>query len=161
LRYFNPIGAHPSAHIGELPIGVPNNLVPYITQTAAGLRSELVVFGDDYPTPDGTCLRDFIHVMDLAEAHVSALKHLVNRAGSTFYDVFNVGTGQGNSVLELLKMFESVTGQPLNYRIGPRRAGDVAAVYADAGKIGEKLGWTARRPLKEALEDAWRWQRTL
>lgn len=161
LRYFNPIGAHPSAHIGELPIGVPNNLVPYITQTAAGLRSELVVFGDDYPTPDGTCLRDFIHVMDLAEAHVSALKHLVNHAGSTFYDVFNVGTGQGNSVLELLKMFESVTGQPLNYRIGPRRAGDVAAVYADAGKIGEKLGWTARRPLQEALEDAWRWQRTL
>lgn len=161
LRYFNPIGAHPSALIGELPIGVPNNLVPYITQTAAGRRAELVVFGDDYPTPDGTCLRDFIHVMDLAEAHVSALQHLVNHAGNTFYDVFNVGTGHGNSVLELLKMFESVSGQPLNFRIGPRRVGDVAAVYADAEKIHNKLGWKARRPLWEALEDAWRWQMTL
>jgi UDP-glucose 4-epimerase len=161
LRYFNPIGAHPSAYIGELPIGVPNNLVPYITQTAAGLRPALTVFGSDYPTPDGTCLRDFIHVMDLAEAHVAAMKYLINNAAPTIYDVFNVGTGHGNSVLELIKMFEDVSGQPLNYSIGERRDGDVAAVYADATKINGRLGWTAQRSLQEALEDAWRWQLSL
>ena len=161
LRYFNPIGAHPSAYIGELPIGVPNNLVPYITQTAAGLRPALTVFGNDYPTPDGSCLRDFIHVMDLAEAHVAAMKYLINNAVPTIYDVFNVGTGHGNSVLELIKMFEAVSGQPLNYSIGDRREGDVAAVYADATKINDLLGWTAKRNLREALEDAWRWQQSL
>lgn len=161
LRYFNPIGAHPTAHIGELPIGVPNNLVPFITQTAAGLRPSLTVFGNDYPTPDGTCLRDFIHVMDLAEAHVAAMKYLINHASSTLYDVFNVGTGQGNSVLEIIELFETVSGKALNYRIGERRDGDVAAVYADAGKIRERLDWAAKRSLREALEDAWRWQETL
>lgn len=161
LRYFNPIGAHPSAYIGELPIGVPNNLVPFITQTAAGQRPTLTVFGNDYPTPDGTCLRDFIHVMDLAEAHVAALQFLIKSSLSTFYDVFNVGTGRAVSVLELIKLFESVSGQPLNYRIGERRAGDVTAVYADAAKIREHLGWQAKRSMREALEDAWRWQQTL
>ncbi|HRI60054.1 MAG TPA: UDP-glucose 4-epimerase GalE [Saprospiraceae bacterium] len=161
LRYFNPIGAHPSANIGELPIGVPNNLVPFITQTAAGVRRELTVFGTDYPTPDGSCLRDFIHVMDLAEAHVAALKYLLNNTAPTIYDVFNVGTGHGNSVLEIIKTFEEVSSRPLNYRIGERRVGDVAAVYADVTKIRERLGWQAKRSLREALVDAWRWQQTL
>ena len=158
LRYFNPIGAHPSAHIGELPLGVPNNLVPYITQTAAGIRQQLTVFGDDYPTPDGTCIRDFIHVMDLAEAHVAALRALQTPDPGSSYEVFNVGTGQGNSVLELIRTFEEVSGKPLNYRIGPRRAGDITAVYADATKVQERLGWMAKRSLREALADAWRWQ---
>lgn len=161
LRYFNPIGAHPSAYIGELPIGVPNNLVPYITQTAAGLRPALTVFGDDYPTPDGSCLRDFIHVMDLAEAHVAAMQFLINSRKSTFYDVFNVGTGQGSSVMELIRIFEDISGRPLNYRIGERRPGDVAAVYADVNKIRDEIGWEARRNMREALEDAWRWQQSL
>ncbi|TNE58068.1 MAG: UDP-glucose 4-epimerase GalE [Bacteroidetes bacterium] len=161
LRYFNPIGAHPSAQIGELPLGVPNNLVPYITQTAAGIREQLTIFGDDYPTPDGTCIRDFIHVMDLAEAHVSALQALQVINTTSHYDIFNVGTGQGNSVLELVRTFESVSGQPLNYRIGPRRAGDITAVFADATKVNTRLGWKAKRSLKEALADAWRWQQHL
>ncbi len=162
LRYFNPIGAHPSAHIGELPIGTPNNLVPYITQTAAGLRPELVIFGNDYPTPDGTCIRDYIHVMDLAEAHVAALNSL-RRLGTlaTHYDVFNIGTGQGASVLEVVRTFEKVTGCTLPCRIGPRRSGDVAAVYADATKAHEHLGWKAQRTLSEALADAWRWEQRL
>jgi len=161
LRYFNPIGAHSSVNIGELPIGVPNNLVPFITQAAAGLRPSLTVFGNDYPTPDGTCLRDFVHVMDLAEAHVAALRFLINNTKTTVYDVFNVGTGQGASVLELIKTFETISGKPLNYRIGERRPGDVASVYADVSKIREKLGWSAKRSMQEALEDAWRWQQSL
>lgn len=162
LRYFNPIGAHPSAQIGELPLGVPSNLVPFITQTAAGLRALLTVFGNDYPTPDGSCIRDYIHVMDLAEAHVSALQALGQMTGAgSHYDVFNIGSGQGNSVLELIRTFENVSGQPLNYRIGPRRAGDVTAVYADATKAREQLGWMAKRSLHEALEDAWRWEKRL
>jgi len=161
LRYFNPIGAHPSALIGELPLGVPANLVPYITQTAAGIREQLTIFGDDYPTPDGTCIRDYIHVMDLAEAHVAALQALQQQAVGSHYDVFNVGTGQGHSVLELVRSFEAVSGRPLNYRIGPRRPGDITAVYADASKINRELGWTAKRSLREALEDAWRWEQHL
>jgi len=162
LRYFNPIGAHPSAQIGELPLGIPSNLVPYLLQTASGLRQQLTVFGDDYPTPDGTCIRDYIHVMDLAEAHVSALQALGQMTGAgSHYDVFNIGAGQGNSVLELIRTFESVSGQALNYRIGPRRAGDVTAVYADATKAREQLGWTAKRSLREALEDSWRWEQML
>lgn len=162
LRYFNPIGAHPSAHIGELPLGVPGNLVPFITQTAAGLRPSLTIFGDDYPTPDGTCVRDYIHVMDLAEAHVAALQQLTAPQPETSnYQVFNLGTGQGNSVLELIKTFEEVSGQPLNYQIGPRRPGDISAVYADATKVRAGLGWTASRSLREALADAWRWQQSL
>ncbi len=161
LRYFNPIGAHSSANIGELPIGVPNNLVPFITQAAAGLRPALTVFGNDYDTPDGTCLRDFIHVMDLAESHVAALQFLIKSKESRAYDVFNVGTGQGASVLELIKTFEDISGQPLNYHFGKRRPGDVAAVYADVTKIRERLGWSAKRSMREALEDAWRWQQSL
>lgn len=161
LRYFNPIGAHPSAHIGELPLGVPNNLVPFITQTAAGMRPMLTVFGQDYPTPDGTCLRDYIHVMDLAEAHVAAMQYLLKQNEPTIYEVFNVGMGRGVSVLELVKTFEMVSGMPLNYRIGERRPGDVAAVYADVSKIRTQLGWSARREVEEALRDAWRWQQCL
>ena len=162
LRYFNPIGAHPSSHIGELPLGVPSNLVPFITQTAAGIRESLTVFGKDYPTPDGTCIRDYIHVMDLAEAHVAALQNLFAATEkSENYQVFNVGTGQGNSVLELIKTFEEVSEKPLNYQIGPRRPGDISAVYADATKVREGLGWTAKRSLREALTDAWHWQQSL
>ncbi len=162
LRYFNPIGAHPSAYIGELPIGVPGNLVPFITQTAIGMRPSLTIFGNDYPTSDGTCVRDYIHVLDLAEAHVAALKNLANSSAQTDnYQVFNVGTGNGNSVLELVKTFEEVSGRPLNYKLGPRRPGDISAVYADATKVNEGLGWTARRSLREALADAWRWQQSL
>lgn len=158
LRYFNPIGAHPSGLIGELPNGVPSNLVPFLTQTAAGLRPALTIFGGDYPTPDGTCIRDFIHVMDLAEAHVAALRYAMQQPAEGFYDVFNLGTGQGHSVLELVKTFEAVSGRSLPYSIGPRREGDIVAVWADVKKSGEKLGWHASRTLQQALEDAWRWQ---
>ncbi len=161
LRYFNPIGAHPSGLIGELPLGIPGNLVPFVTQTAAGLRDSLTIFGSDYPTPDGSCIRDYIHVMDLAEAHVAALKYFINITESSFYDVYNVGTGKGNSVLELVKTFEDVSGQPLRYRIGPRREGDVSAVWGDVHKANKILGWKARRTLRDALEDAWRWQQRL
>lgn len=161
LRYFNPIGAHPSALIGELPRGVPSNLVPFVTQTAAGLRESLTIFGNDYPTPDGTCIRDFIHIMDLAEAHVAALQYTLNKSESGFYDTFNLGTGQGNTVLELVKTFEKVSGKPLPYSIGPRRDGDVVAVWADVKKSRELLRWQTRRSLQEALEDAWRWQQRL
>lgn len=161
LRYFNPVGAHPSAQIGELPRGVPNNLVPFITQTAAGLRDALTVFGNDYPTADGTCIRDFIHVVDLAEAHVAALDFLIKNSQSNLYDTFNLGTGQGNSVLELIQTFEQISGQALPYHIGPRREGDVVAVWGEVSKAREVLGWSARRSLREALEDAWRWQQKL
>jgi UDP-glucose 4-epimerase len=161
LRYFNPIGAHPSGLIGELPRGVPNNLVPYVAQTAAGLREHLTIFGDDYETPDGTCIRDYIHVMDLAEAHVSALQYLKNSGAGNFFEVLNVGTGVGASVLEIVRGFEAVSGKPLRYRIGPRRPGDVPAVYADPAKVQHTLGWKARRSMQEALEDAWRWQLNL
>lgn len=161
LRYFNPIGAHPSAYIGELPRGVPNNLVPYITQTAAGLRSKLTIFGNDYPTPDGTCVRDYIHVMDLAEAHVSALRYSMTSKEESLYDTFNLGTGQGQSVLELVRAFETVRGEPLPYQFGPRRTGDVAAVWADPTKAQKVLGWSAKRSVSQALQDAWRWQQQL
>ena len=161
LRYFNPIGAHPSALIGELPLGVPNNLVPFITQTGAGIREKLTVYGDDYDTPDGTCLRDYIHVSDLADAHVAAIKMLFGLEKDNYYDIFNVGTGQPNSVLEVIKTFEEVSVKPLNYEIGARRGGDVPSLYADASKIKTELGWTAKRSMRQALEDAWRWQQTL
>lgn len=161
LRYFNPIGAHPSSHIGELPLGIPNNLVPFVTQTAAGLRQSLTVFGDDYHTPDGTCIRDYIHVMDLAEAHVAALQNLLAKQQDSYYDVFNVGTGNGASVLEVVKTFEKVSNAPLSYKIGPRRPGDVTAVYADVQKAVQELGWTAKRSLEEALRDAWNWEQKL
>lgn len=158
LRYFNPIGAHPSAEIGELPLGVPANLVPFITQTAAGIRQSLTVHGGDYNTPDGTCVRDYIHVMDLAEAHVQALKKLSEQPVDTSYDVVNIGTGRGETVLNIIKTFEQETGVVLNYTVGPRRPGDIEQVYADVTKAREVLDWTASRSLAESLRDAWRWQ---
>lgn len=160
LRYFNPIGAHPSALIGELPLGVPNNLVPFVTQTAAGLRKQLTVFGADYPTPDGSCIRDYIHVVDLARAHVMALNWLEERTGPTC-EVFNLGTGQGNSVLEVVNVFKEETGVDLPYAIGPRRPGDVASIYADTTKSHDLLGWSCRNTLRDGLRDAWRWQKAI
>ncbi|WP_373521905.1 UDP-glucose 4-epimerase GalE [Aquiflexum sp.] len=157
LRYFNPVGAHPSGEIGELPLGVPNNLVPFITQTGAGLRKKLTVFGDKYNTPDGTCVRDYIHVMDLAEAHVKSLEYLFQQKNN-FYDLFNVGTGNGNTVLEVIKTFEKVSGQPLNYEIGLRREGDIEKVWADTEKINNVLGWEAKYSLEDSLRDSWNWQ---
>lgn len=158
LRYFNPIGAHPSALIGELPLGVPSNLVPFVTQVAAGIRPKLVVFGDDYHTSDGTCVRDFIHVVDLAKAHVKALEILFNCLESSYYDVFNIGTGQGNTVLEVISSFEKITGVSVNYEIGKRRDGDIEQIFADVTKSKEQLGWQTEKSLNEALADAWRWQ---
>ncbi len=159
LRYFNPIGAHESAIIGELPIGKPDNLIPFITQTAIGLRDKLSVFGNDYDTQDGTCIRDFIHVSDLSAAHVKALKHLdIQEEGVS---VFNLGTGKGNSVMELIKTFESVTGEKLNYEFAPRRAGDVPAIYANADKSNRILNWTCRYSLEDSLRSAWEWQKHL
>ncbi|GAA4406823.1 UDP-glucose 4-epimerase GalE [Nibrella viscosa] len=161
LRYFNPIGAHPSAQIGELPRGVPGNLVPYITQTAAGLREKLTVFGDDYNTPDGSCIRDFIHVMDLADAHVSALRLLDQSRTNSLYDVYNIGTGHGASVLELIRTFEDVNGIQVNYTTGPRRPGDVEQIYAVVDKANRDMDWQAQRSLGDALRDAWAWQKKL
>ena len=158
LRYFNPIGAHPSAEIGELPIGTPQNLVPFITQTAIGKREQLSVFGSDYPTPDGTCIRDYIHVMDLAKAHVVALKRLMNGESSTNFDVFNLGTGKGNSVLEVIQSFERSTGKKLSHKIVDRRDGDITAAYADTNKANSVLNWRAEHGLDEALESAWKWE---
>lgn len=159
LRYFNPIGAHPSAKIGELPIGTPQNLVPFITQTAIGKRKELAVFGDDYDTPDGTCIRDYIHVMDLAAAHVKALERLIQQKADTNYEVFNVGTGEGNSVMEIIKTFEKATQQKLPYRMADRRPGDITAAYADTTKANKVLGWKAQRTLEESLSSAWEWEK--
>jgi len=161
LRYFNPIGAHPSSQIGELPLGPPENLIPYITQTAAGLRDRLTVFGGDYDTPDGTCIRDYIHVVDLARAHVSALQWLERRAGASGNEVFNVGTGRGSSVREVIDAFEAVSGQKLPVVMGARRPGDVVQTYAAVDKARSELGWTARLTLRDALRDAWAWQRSL
>lgn len=159
LRYFNPIGAHASAKIGELPLGVPQNLVPFITQTAAGLREQLAVFGDDYPTPDGTCIRDYIHVVDLAKAHVVALQRLLEKKNPENYEVFNIGTGKGSSVLEVIQSFEKVTGLKLNYKIAERRAGDVIQAFADTSKSNEVLGWKAELSLDDAMESAWKWEK--
>lgn len=160
LRYFNPVGAHPSGQLGELPLGVPNNLVPFITQAAAGLREKLTVFGDDYPTRDGSCIRDFIHVVDLAKAHVAALRWMAGRP-APLLEVFNLGTGEGSTVLEAIRTFEEVNGVPVPYAIGPRRAGDVMAMYADTAKSRDVLGWRTERTLADALRDAWRWQQHL
>ena len=161
LRYFNPIGAHPSVAIGELPIGVPQNLVPYITQTGVGMREQLSVFGDDYPTPDGTCIRDYIHVVDLAKAHVKALQRLVSNKNKENFDVFNLGTGTGSSVLEVIKSFERVSGKKLNYRIVSRRTGDVIEAYADTQKANEILGWRAESSLDDAMKSAWDWEQKI
>ncbi len=159
LRYFNPIGAHPSALIGELPRGVPQNLVPYITQTTAGLRECLSVFGDDYPTPDGSCIRDYIDVVDLAKAHVAAISRMVENKSEERYEIFNIGTGRGVSVLELVHKFEEVNGLKINYKIAPRRAGDIIAIWADPARANAVLGWRAERSLDETLAAAWRWEK--
>ncbi|MBT8272297.1 MAG: UDP-glucose 4-epimerase GalE [Bacteroidia bacterium] len=161
LRYFNPIGAHESAKIGELPIGIPQNLVPYITQTAIGMREELSVFGDDYPTEDGTCIRDYIHVVDLAKAHVVALKRVLNGQNISNLETFNLGTGKGSSVLEVVKAFERVSGQKLKYRIASRREGDITAAYADTSKANSELGWEAELTLDDAMRSAWKWEQEL
>ncbi|QOI96994.1 MAG: UDP-glucose 4-epimerase GalE [Flammeovirgaceae bacterium] len=161
LRYFNPIGAHPSALIGEMPIGTPNNLVPYITQTAAGLRDKLIVFGNDYNTPDGSCIRDFIHVVDLAAAHVKALAWLQATKTAALYEAFNVGTGIGVSVLQLVNAFIRKTGAKLPFRIGPRRPGDVEKVYANPEKINRMMNWKPRFTPEDALVHAWAWQQKL
>ncbi len=161
LRYFNPIGAHPSALIGELPLGVPKNLVPFVTQTAAGIRKVLQVNGDDYSTPDGTCIRDYIHVIDLAQAHVRALTYLEKKRDRTFYDAINIGTGRGYSVLEIVRTFEKVTGVKVPCKIGPRRSGDVEKIYAAADKAKKELGWSAKLSLEDALQSSWAWQKQL
>jgi UDP-glucose 4-epimerase len=161
LRYFNPMGAHPSAEIGELPIGVPQNLIPFITQTGIGLRQELSVYGDDYPTPDGTCIRDYIHVVDLAKAHVIALQRLINKKNLTKVEVFNLGTGTGSSVLEVINTFEKVSGQKLPYKIVGRREGDIISAYANTDKANTVLGWKAQSTLEHALTSAWKWEQKI
>lgn len=161
LRYFNPIGAHPTAAIGELPLGVPQNLVPFITQTAVGLRKELSVFGDDYPTPDGTAIRDYIHVVDLAKAHVVALERLIEHKNTEKVEVFNLGTGKGSSVLEVIQAFEKVNNLKLPYKIVGRREGDITEAYADTTKANEILGWKTESSLEEALESAWKWEQKI
>ena len=161
LRYFNPIGAHPTSLLGELPIGVPNNLVPFVTQTAIGKREKLVVFGNDYETLDGSCIRDFIHVADLATAHVTAMQHLSKQTSEVFYDVFNLGTGIGVSILEIIDKFQKITGVRLNYEIGPRRVGDVVKTYADPTKVTKVLGWRSKYSVEDALLHAWKWEQKL
>ena len=161
LRYFNPIGAHPSALIGELPRGVPQNLVPFITQTAAGVRECLSVFGDDYETPDGSCLRDYIDVVDLAKAHVVAITRMIESKNKEKYEIFNVGTGNGVSVLELVNSFEQVNELKLNYKIAPRRPGDVVAIWADTTLANNELGWKAERSLDDTLRSAWAWEKNV
>lgn len=161
LRYFNPIGAHASALIGELPLGVPNNLVPYITQTAIGKRPLLSVFGNDYPTPDGTCIRDYIHVVDLAKAHVIAMDRLIENNNKTNLEIFNLGTGKGYSVLEVINAFEKVSGLKLNYKIVERRAGDVPQIFSDCKLANNELGWKANLGLEEMLDSSWKWENQL
>tara|TARA_R110002073_G_scaffold89852_6_gene212519 strand:- start:36913 stop:37920 length:1008 start_codon:yes stop_codon:yes gene_type:complete len=158
LRYFNPIGAHETTNIGELPLGVPQNLIPYITQTAAGIREQLSVFGDDYDTIDGTAVRDYIHVVDLAKAHIAALKRLLDNNNKSNFEFFNVGTGKGSSVLEIIKAFEKVSNTKLNYKIVKRREGDITAAYADTSFANQELGWKTEKTLEEALLAAWKWQ---
>lgn len=158
LRYFNPTGAHSSAIIGEAPLGVPSNLIPFLTQTAAGIRKQLTIYGNDYDTPDGTCIRDYIHVTDLANAHVIAIKRMLEDKNLCAYELFNLGTGKGSSVLECVNTFEEVTGVKVNYTIGERRAGDVVQVWADTRKANEVLGWKSECDLKMMLKSAWDWQ---
>lgn len=158
LRYFNPIGGHKSIKIGELPIGVPQNLIPFVTQTAAGIRQELSVFGDDYPTPDGTAVRDYIHVVDLAKAHIAALRRLISGNNKEKMEFFNVGTGKGSSVLDVIKAFEKVSNKKLNYKIVGRREGDITSAYADTSFANKELGWKTKLDLEDALASAWKWQ---
>ncbi|GGW67622.1 UDP-glucose 4-epimerase [Winogradskyella epiphytica] len=161
LRYFNPVGAHPSAEIGELPIGVPQNLVPFITQTAIGMREQLSVFGGDYPTSDGTCIRDYIHVVDLAKAHVVALKRLLNGDNDSNYEYYNLGTGTGSTVLEAIQAFERVSGVAINYKIVDRREGDITAAYAETNKANTVLGWKTELTLDDAMASAWKWEQKI
>ncbi len=161
LRYFNPIGAHPSALIGELPQGVPQNLIPYITQTAAGIREQLSIFGDDYATPDGSCIRDYIDVVDLAKAHVVAVSRLIENKNKESYEIFNIGTGNGVSVFELVNRFEAVNGVKINYKVAPRRAGDITAIWADPTLANEELGWCATRSLDQTLASTWAWEKRI
>ncbi len=161
LRYFNPVGAHPSAEIGELPIGVPQNLVPFITQTGIGLREQLSVYGDDYPNPDGTAIRDYIHVVDLAKAHVVALQRLLNKKNLAKVETFNLGTGKGSSVLEVINAFEKVSGKKLPYKIVGRREGDITEAYANTDKANTVLGWKANLTLEESLASAWKWEQKI
>ncbi len=161
LRYFNPIGSHPTAEIGELPLGVPQNLVPFITQTAFGLREKLSVYGDNYPTPDGTAIRDYIHVVDLAKAHVIALKRLIDQKNLEKVETFNLGTGTGSSVLEVINAFEKVSNQKLNYQIVGRREGDITEAYANTDKANTILGWKAQSTLEESLASAWKWEQKI
>lgn len=161
LRYFNPVGAHPTALIGELPNGVPNNLIPYLTQTAAGIRKELVVFGNDYDTPDGSCIRDFIDVVDLAKAHVVAMKRMLENEDTSAVEIFNLGTGRGLSVLELIEAFERANGVKVPYRIGERRVGDIEKIWAEPSKANKILGWRAEASIEDTMRNAWAWQRAL
>jgi len=161
LRYFNPVGAHPSAAIGELPLGVPQNLVPFITQTGIGIRKELSVYGDDYPTADGTCVRDYIHVVDLAKAHVVALQRLLNKKNPEKVEIFNLGTGTGSSVLEVIQTFEKVSGKKLPYKIVGRREGDITEAYANTDKANSVLGWKAKSTLEDSLASAWKWEQKI
>ncbi len=161
LRYFNPIGAHESALIGELPNGVPNNLLPFITQTAAGIRKELKVFGNDYPTPDGTCIRDYIHVVDLAKAHVVAMKRMIEHKNKKDLEFFNIGTGHGYSVLQIINSFEKTTGEKLNWSFADRRAGDIIQIWADTTFAKEELGWQAKEDIDSMTLSAWKWQQRL
>ena len=161
LRYFNPVGAHPSALIGELPVGVPANLVPFITQTAAGLRSELKVYGNDYNTPDGTAIRDYIHVVDLAKAHVRAIERMLNHEQKKSYEYFNIGTGKGSSVLEVIQAFEKINHTKVPYEVVDRRAGDIVRIYADTTRANHELNWKAQLNLDDMMKSAWKWQKTL
>jgi UDP-glucose 4-epimerase len=161
LRYFNPVGAHPSAYIGELPSGIPSNLVPFITQAAAGIRQKLMIWGNDYNTPDGTCIRDYIHVVDLAQAHVKALDLLQKNQQVSYYDVFNLGTGEGVSVQQLIDTFEEVNQIKVNYQYAPRREGDIEQIYAQVDKSTQILGWVTKKTLADSLRDAWRWQQKI
>ena len=161
LRYFNPIGAHPSALIGELPNGVPNNLIPFVTQTAMGIRKELTIFGNDYNTADGTCIRDYIYVVDLAKAHVAAMRRVLDQEDSPAIDYFNIGTGNGNSTLEIVNTFERATGVKVNWKFGPRREGDIEKIWGDCTKANQVLGWKAESPLDDVLASAWKWQQKL
>ncbi len=161
LRYFNPIGAHPSAEIGELPLGVPQNLVPYITQTGIGIRKQLSIFGDDYNTPDGSCIRDFINVVDLAKAHVVAIERMLKNKSDKAVEIFNIGTGTGLSVLELVNIFEKVSGKPLNYKIVGRREGDIEQIWAQPDKANNELGWKAKETVEDTMASAWKWQQHL
>ena len=161
LRYFNPVGAHHTGLIGELPIGVPQNLVPFITQSAIGKRGPLTVHGNDYDTPDGSCIRDYIHVVDLAKAHVAALKHMEHSEGDIRYNIFNLGTGKGSTVLEVINAFESATGVKLNYKIGPRRSGDIEKIFGEVSKAEKELGWKTELDLNEMMRSAWAWEKYL